>query len=197
MPTQPPSDRTHTTGVSRFHRRGTPACPDRSPHEPKTRNEPKKNRPPQAGRQYLTPVFQPGIPPRHQKTKRTQFTPRPPSRRPKNTKRTQFPPAKYAKRTQFPFCHIRGSGNPRAPAPGSRQLRAKNTKRTQFTIPRISSRTGAPQKNTKRTQKESPATGGPPVFNPGLSAGDPPHDPKIRNEPNPNKSPVSTCDTST
>ena len=32
-------------------------------------------RPPQAGLLYLTPVFQPGIPPRHKNVKRTQFHP--------------------------------------------------------------------------------------------------------------------------
>ena len=83
-------------------------------------------------------------------------------------KRTQFRPSprpEYAKRTQFQFCHSRGSGNPRTPAPGNHQLPTKNAKRTQSTV----SPPAHTPKCAKRTQFAPPP---------------PSADPKIRNKPN-------------
>ncbi len=98
-------------------------------------------RPPQAGLLYLTPVFQPGIPPRHKNVKRTQFHPA------KIRNEPNFIPlvplalcANYAKRTQFASSplsadpKIRNEPNLPLPQPGPR---SKYAKRTQFATPTI------------------------------------------------------------
>ena len=97
MPTQKESHakRASISLTPRFHRRGTPPCPDQSPHNPKKRetNPIPPSKQPTAKSQK--PLF----------TKQTQFLYRgcPGSQTtPHRAKQTQSTPGNYAKRTQFP-----------------------------------------------------------------------------------------------
>ena len=152
---------------------------------------------PQACHLYLTPVFQPGIPPHPKNAKRTQFPPTkcPTTQNMRNEPNSHIPrvqpPPISSKRTQFPpapawsahqKCKTNPISTPTVPAPTQlcktnpisaaadrgRSLFMQNE--PNFSIP------GIPPTpiSSKRTQSDrTPAPGGHPAFNPGLSAGAP------------------------